>query len=78
MVEQKWSPSALIQVIDQFIEFMFLFQQIMKDRWINAGSEEEELKPFIQPDLDIGDQARIGTVGSLCLEGDREPLRSGT
>uniref|UniRef100_A0A674MBI1 MAP/microtubule affinity-regulating kinase 3 n=1 Tax=Takifugu rubripes TaxID=31033 RepID=A0A674MBI1_TAKRU len=34
-------------------------EQIMKDRWINTGSEEEELKPFIQPDLDIRDQARI-------------------
>lgn len=37
----------------------------MKDRWINTGSEEEELKPFIQPDLDIKDQARIGAVGQL-------------
>lgn len=43
-----------------------MFQQIMKDRWINTGSEEEELKPFIQPDLDIRDQARIGAIGQLC------------
>lgn len=42
-------------------------QQIMKDCWINAGAEEEELKPFIQPDLDIRDQARIGRVGQLTL-----------
>ncbi|XP_015205831.1 MAP/microtubule affinity-regulating kinase 3a isoform X15 [Lepisosteus oculatus] len=33
--------------------------QIMKDRWINAGSEEDELKPFVEPDLDISDQKRI-------------------
>ncbi|KAG8514451.1 MAP/microtubule affinity-regulating kinase 3, partial [Galemys pyrenaicus] len=35
------------------------FQQIMKDRWINAGHEEDELKPFIEPELDISDQKRI-------------------
>ncbi|XP_040189629.1 MAP/microtubule affinity-regulating kinase 3 isoform X3 [Rana temporaria] len=34
-------------------------EQIMKDRWINAGHEEEELKPFIEPELDISDQKRI-------------------
>lgn len=34
----------------------------MKDRWINTGSDEEELKPFIEPQLDIRDQTRIGTL----------------
>ncbi|KAI5611226.1 MAP/microtubule affinity-regulating kinase 3 isoform X1 [Silurus asotus] len=34
-------------------------QQIMKDRWINAGFEEEELKPFVEPELDISDHKRI-------------------
>ncbi|XP_029569172.1 MAP/microtubule affinity-regulating kinase 3 isoform X7 [Salmo trutta] len=34
--------------------------QIMKDRWINAGSEEDELKPFVEPEEDITDQKRIG------------------
>uniref|UniRef100_A0A671MTX6 non-specific serine/threonine protein kinase n=1 Tax=Sinocyclocheilus anshuiensis TaxID=1608454 RepID=A0A671MTX6_9TELE len=34
-------------------------EQIMKDRWINAGSEEDELKPFVDPELDISDQKRI-------------------
>lgn len=32
----------------------------MKDRWINAGSDEDELKPFTEPELDIRDQKRIG------------------
>lgn len=32
----------------------------MKDRWINAGFEEDELKPYIEPELDITDQKRIG------------------
>uniref|UniRef100_UPI003AB0CFC2 MAP/microtubule affinity-regulating kinase 3-like n=2 Tax=Centroberyx gerrardi TaxID=166262 RepID=UPI003AB0CFC2 len=34
-------------------------EQIMKDRWISAGSDEEALKPFIEPELDITDQKRI-------------------
>lgn len=32
----------------------------MKDRWINAGFEEDELKPYVEPELDITDQKRIG------------------
>ncbi|MEQ2176371.1 hypothetical protein GOODEAATRI_027295 [Goodea atripinnis] len=35
-------------------------EQIMKDRWINAGYEEDELKPYTEPELDITDQKRIG------------------
>lgn len=38
----------------------FYLQQIMKDRWINAGHEDDELKPFVEPELDIADQKRIG------------------
>ncbi|XP_060722505.1 MAP/microtubule affinity-regulating kinase 3 isoform X6 [Tachysurus vachellii] len=34
-------------------------EQIMKDRWINAGFEEDELKPFVEAELDISDQKRI-------------------
>ncbi|XP_031643939.1 MAP/microtubule affinity-regulating kinase 3 isoform X6 [Oncorhynchus kisutch] len=36
--------------------------QIMKDRWINAGSEEDELKPFVEPEQDIADQKRIDVM----------------
>ncbi|XP_029569170.1 MAP/microtubule affinity-regulating kinase 3 isoform X6 [Salmo trutta] len=36
--------------------------QIMKDRWINAGSEEDELKPFVEPEEDITDQKRIDVM----------------
>lgn len=38
-----------------------LMQQIMKDRWINAGFEDDDLKPYVEPELDITDQKRIGT-----------------
>ncbi|XP_067847852.1 MAP/microtubule affinity-regulating kinase 3a isoform X7 [Heptranchias perlo] len=34
-------------------------EQIMKDRWINAGHDDDELRPFIEPDLDITDSKRI-------------------
>ncbi|KAF3845100.1 hypothetical protein F7725_008263 [Dissostichus mawsoni] len=36
-------------------------EQIMKDRWINAGFEEDELKPYTEPETDITDQKRIAT-----------------
>lgn len=45
--------------------FVCLFQQIMKDRWINAGCDEDELKPFVEPELDISDQKRIGKKSAL-------------
>lgn len=32
----------------------------MKDRWINAGFDDDELKPYTEPELDITDQKRIG------------------
>lgn len=39
--------------------FPFL-QQVMKDKWINAGYEGDELKPHIEPVEDYSDPARIG------------------
>ena len=33
---------------------------IMKDKWMNIGYEEEELKPYTEPIPDFGDQHRIG------------------
>ncbi|KAM6912755.1 MAP/microtubule affinity-regulating kinase 3a isoform 9-T9 [Xenentodon cancila] len=36
--------------------------QIMKDRWINAGFDEDELKPYVEPELDITDQKRIDVM----------------
>ncbi|XP_042193830.1 MAP/microtubule affinity-regulating kinase 3a isoform X9 [Callorhinchus milii] len=34
-------------------------EQIMKDRWINAGHDEDELRPFLEPEMDISDPKRI-------------------
>ncbi|XP_020772979.1 MAP/microtubule affinity-regulating kinase 3a isoform X3 [Boleophthalmus pectinirostris] len=36
--------------------------QIMKDRWINSGFEDDELKPYTEPELDITDQKRIDVM----------------
>ncbi|XP_023850146.1 MAP/microtubule affinity-regulating kinase 3 isoform X19 [Salvelinus sp. IW2-2015] len=38
------------------------FEQIMKDRWINVGSEEDELTAFVEPEQDITDQKRIDVM----------------
>ncbi|XP_015460070.3 serine/threonine-protein kinase MARK2 isoform X6 [Astyanax mexicanus] len=35
-----------------------LEQQVMKDRWMNVGYEEEELKPYIEPQPDYKDPKR--------------------
>uniref|UniRef100_A0A8C2FZI9 non-specific serine/threonine protein kinase n=1 Tax=Cyprinus carpio TaxID=7962 RepID=A0A8C2FZI9_CYPCA len=34
-------------------------EQIMEDRWMNVGHEEEELKPYTEPEPDISDNKRI-------------------
>ncbi|XP_061414998.1 MAP/microtubule affinity-regulating kinase 3-like isoform X5 [Lethenteron reissneri] len=37
-------------------------EQIMKDRWMNVGHEDDELKPYVEPTLDINDTKRIETM----------------
>ena len=32
----------------------------MKDKWMNIGFEEDELKPYNEPLPDLNDQMRIG------------------
>uniref|UniRef100_A0A8C6V0A5 non-specific serine/threonine protein kinase n=1 Tax=Neogobius melanostomus TaxID=47308 RepID=A0A8C6V0A5_9GOBI len=34
-------------------------EQIMKDHWMNVGHDEEELKPYIEPEADFSDSSRI-------------------
>ncbi|XP_062865162.1 serine/threonine-protein kinase MARK1-like isoform X2 [Trichomycterus rosablanca] len=34
-------------------------EQIMKDKWMNVGHEEEELLPYKEPELDYSDSKRI-------------------
>ena len=35
---------------------------IMKDKWMNIGFEEDELKPYTEPLPDLSDQLRIGKI----------------
>uniref|UniRef100_H3B4E0 non-specific serine/threonine protein kinase n=1 Tax=Latimeria chalumnae TaxID=7897 RepID=H3B4E0_LATCH len=35
-------------------------EQIMKDKWINIGYDGDELKPYLEPEEDLGDIKRIG------------------
>jgi len=35
-------------------------ENIMKDKWMNMGYEEDELKPYVEPDSDFKDLKRIG------------------
>lgn len=41
----------------------------MKDHWMNVGHEEEELKPYIEPEADFSDSSRIGVCAcvSVCV-----------
>jgi hypothetical protein len=32
----------------------------MKDKWMNIGYEDDELKPYVEPPKDSNDPARIG------------------
>jgi hypothetical protein len=39
----------------------------MKDKWMNMGYEEDELKPYVEPEPDYKDLKRIGMHSSfLC------------
>ena len=34
-------------------------QTIMKDKWMNIGYEDEELKPYLEPQPDLNNTSRI-------------------
>eukprot|EP00069_Balaena_mysticetus_P017431 bmy_10582T0 len=40
-------------------------KQIMKDRWMNVGHEEEELKPYAEPEPDFNDIKRIDIMVTM-------------
>ncbi|XP_019065981.1 serine/threonine-protein kinase MARK1 isoform X5 [Fukomys damarensis] len=40
-------------------------EQIMKDRWMNVGHEEEELKPYTEPEPDFNDTKRIDVMVTM-------------
>ncbi|XP_041109008.1 serine/threonine-protein kinase MARK1-like isoform X7 [Polyodon spathula] len=40
-------------------------EQIMKDRWMNVGYEEEEIKPYLEPEPDFSDTKRIDLMVTM-------------
>uniref|UniRef100_A0A6I8QES4 non-specific serine/threonine protein kinase n=1 Tax=Xenopus tropicalis TaxID=8364 RepID=A0A6I8QES4_XENTR len=40
-------------------------EQIMKDRWMNVGYEDEELKPYTEPEPDFNDTKRIDIMVTM-------------
>ncbi|KAI1720690.1 protein kinase domain-containing protein [Ditylenchus destructor] len=40
-------------------------EQIMKDRWMNMGYEDDDLKPFVEPPKDARDERRILKLQAL-------------
>lgn len=40
-------------------------ETIMKDKWMNVGYEDDELKPFVEPEPDYTDQTRVNLLTNL-------------
>uniref|UniRef100_A0A1I8EVA1 MAP/microtubule affinity-regulating kinase 3 n=1 Tax=Wuchereria bancrofti TaxID=6293 RepID=A0A1I8EVA1_WUCBA len=40
-------------------------EAIMKDRWMNIGYEDDELKPYIEPPKDVKDENRIAIIQQM-------------
>ncbi|XP_036611127.1 serine/threonine-protein kinase MARK1 isoform X5 [Trichosurus vulpecula] len=45
-------------------------EQIMRDRWMNVGHEEEELKPYTEPEPDFNDTKRIDIMVTMGFSRD--------
>lgn len=61
-------PNWTVLNLKLFLNFFFIFinvsehfkQVIMKDKWMNLGCEEDELKPYVEPEQDFKEPKRIG------------------
>uniref|UniRef100_A0A8R1XZU8 MAP/microtubule affinity-regulating kinase 3 n=3 Tax=Onchocerca volvulus TaxID=6282 RepID=A0A8R1XZU8_ONCVO len=40
-------------------------EAIMKDRWMNIGYEDDELKPYVEPPKDVRDENRIAIIQQM-------------
>ncbi|XP_022242809.1 MAP/microtubule affinity-regulating kinase 3-like isoform X2 [Limulus polyphemus] len=47
-----------------------LLESIMKDKWMNLGYEDEQLKPYVQPESDMQDARRIDILQNLGFSRD--------
>ena len=48
-----------MNIISYLLKFNIFSQVIMKDKWMNMGYEEEDLKPYVEPVQDWNDRKRI-------------------
>ena len=65
-------PSPEVIIVDFFERDLMsfnicFFKVIMKDKWMNIGHEDDELKPYIEPLPDLTDNARIGKLHYFLL-----------
>lgn len=37
----------------------------MKDKWMNLGCEDDELKPYVEPEQDFKEPKRIGVFKTI-------------
>ena len=49
------------------VEIVFYFKNIMKDKWMNIGYDDDDLKPYIEPTPDNNDPLRIGNSSWSCF-----------
>ncbi|XP_037293488.1 serine/threonine-protein kinase MARK2 isoform X16 [Manduca sexta] len=50
-------------------------ESIMRDKWMNTGYEEDELRPYVEPQQDFKDHKRIAQVEALvCLGYNRQEI----
>ncbi|XP_076359776.1 MAP/microtubule affinity-regulating kinase 3-like isoform X2 [Tachypleus tridentatus] len=47
-----------------------LLENIMKDKWMNIGYEDEQLEPYVQPEPDLQDTRRINMLQNLGFSRD--------
>ncbi|KTF95149.1 hypothetical protein cypCar_00034292 [Cyprinus carpio] len=52
-------------------------EQVMKDKWMNAGYESDELKPHVEPAEDYSDPNRIGGPSMPVMQPKRSPTSGG-
>ena len=66
--ERQWNWMSLsFETLCDLVSPFSPTQTIMKDKWMNIGYEDDELKPFVEPLPDINDPVRIGNVQHLHL-----------
>ncbi|XP_045507860.1 serine/threonine-protein kinase MARK2-like isoform X11 [Colias croceus] len=50
-------------------------ESIMRDKWMNTGYEDDELRPYVEPQQDFKDHKRIAQVEALvCLGYNRQEI----